>query len=174
MKIITTTERLIIREITLDDMQSIFDLNADSEVVRYTSDPAFKNMEEVADLIENNIRYQYRTYGMGRCAVIDKESGLFMGWCGLKFREGQNETDLGYRFMKKFWGKGYATEAAKAFLTYGFTIKNLERIIGCAIKENIASIEVLKKCGMTFCRQDFLHGHDALVFELFNSDYLQQ
>lgn len=167
---IATTDRLLLREITLEDVQSIFDLNADPEVVRYTSDPAFKNLDEVRELIENNIRYQYRTYGIGRWAVIEKESGLFMGWCGLKFREGQNETDLGYRFMKKFWGKGYATEAGKACIDFGFRTKNLERIIGCCMKDNTASIHVLEKCGMTFCREDFLHGHDALVYQVFNPD----
>lgn len=167
---IITTDRLILREITLEDAQRIFDLNADPEVVRYTSDPAFKNVDEVRELIKNNIQYQYRTYGIGRWAVIEKETGLFTGWCGLKFREGQEEIDLGYRFMKKFWGKGYATEAGKACLDFGFNIKKLERIIGCAMRDNVASIHVLKKCGMTFCRVDLLHGHDAIVYEVFNSN----
>ena len=121
-------------------------------------------------LIENTIRKQYSDYGYGRWAVIEKASGEFTGWCGLKLMSENNEIDLGYRFQKKFWGKSFATEAAMASLKFGFEIKKLERIIGRAMTANIASIKVLEKCGMKFCKADLLHGEEGVVYEIFNSN----
>jgi RimJ/RimL family protein N-acetyltransferase len=68
----------------------------------------------------------------------------FLGWCGLKYLFETNEVDLGYRFMKKFWGKGYATEAALACIEYGFATLNLHQIVGRALPGNLASIKVLE------------------------------
>ncbi len=165
MQLIAETTRLIIREITVEDAQAIFNLNQDPLVIKYTSDPAFKSVEDASKLIEENIRFQYREYGIGRWAVIAKHDHSFLGWCGLKFRTETNEIDLGYRYFQHAWGKGYATEAAQACLKYGLHTKKLQRIIGCAMQPNVASIKVLEKCGMTFCRYDFLHGHEAVVYE---------
>ncbi len=168
-KIIAETERLILREITVNDTKAVYDLNDDPDVVRYTSDPAFKNLDEAKELILNNIQKQYADNGFGRWAVILKSTGAFTGWCGLKLRDGATEVDLGYRFMKKFWGYGYATEAAMASIKYGFETAGLNRIIGMAMEQNTASIKVLEKCGMKFCRKDFMHDHDALVYEIFKT-----
>ncbi|WP_316832820.1 GNAT family N-acetyltransferase [Pedobacter aquatilis] len=99
------------------------------------------------------IRAQYINNGIGRWAVIEKLTGNFVGWAGLKLmletHNGHtNYYDLGYRFIQCHWGKGYATEAAKAVLDYGFRVMGLNEIIGIADIDNTSSIKVLEKAGL--------------------------
>jgi ribosomal-protein-alanine N-acetyltransferase len=98
-------------------------------------------------VLDEVILPQYTLYNHGRWAVHQKSNLEFIGWCGLKCRPERNEIDLGYRFMKKFWGKGYATEAAFACIQYGFNRLNLQQIIGRALPGNVASIKVLENAG---------------------------
>jgi len=111
-------------------------------------------LEEAVHTI-SNIQYQYTKYGIGRWATIEKSTGNFIGWSGLKFiTEIENKQfnfyDIGYRYIPKYWGKGYATEATKAILGFGFNTMQLDRIVGKANEENKASIRVLEKCGLKF------------------------
>src|SRR5690606_30529073 len=77
-----------------------------------------------------------------------KETGEFIGWCGLKYLADENQTDLGYRLLKKHWNKGYATEASRACLDYGFHVLGLKKIIARAMKPNVNSIKIMQKLGM--------------------------
>jgi RimJ/RimL family protein N-acetyltransferase len=86
----------------------------------------------------------------------------------LKFDPNRNEIDLGYRFGTKFWGKGYATEAAFASLRYGFNKLQLPRIIGRVLPENIASVRVLEKCGMTYLGEEVVHGYLHKTYQATN------
>lgn len=153
MKIFAETERLILREILPEDRQGIFELDADPEVHRYLGNKPIAAIEE-ADAVIAFIRKQYEDFGIGRWAVIEKSGNRFIGWSGLKFRPDEvfnrkNFYDLGYRFIKKYWGKGYATETARASVKYGFEIMNLPMITGMAEMENIASCKVLEKTGLS-------------------------
>lgn len=172
MKIISQTPRLLIREIETEDAEAIFELNQNPIVIRYTSDPAFKNIADAQHLIETVIQPQYKNYGHGRWAVLIKDTNTFIGWCGLKFMPEFNQVDLGYRYMQDFWGKGYATEAAMASLNYGFTQFNYPQIIGRVMKKNLSSIKVLQKCGMTFSHEAELHEHPAFIYKIMRVDFL--
>ena len=112
------------------------------------------------------IRKQYQENGIGRWAVIEKETNVFMGWAGLKFvtetiNSHTNYYDLGYRLRRPFWGKGFATEAAEASLAYGFNNLKLQEVFAMADTRNQASIKVLKKVGLkhveTFNLEEILH-----------------
>lgn len=154
MKIFAETERLILREIIPEDAQAFFEMDADPEVHRFLGNNPVKTIEQIYEAIQR-ITKQYDDYGIGRWAAIEKSSGAFIGWTGLKFMtEPVNDTihfhDIGYRLNKKYWGKGYATESAKAGLEYGFTTLGLKEIIGTAHIENKASRKALEKCGLTF------------------------
>jgi len=92
----------------------------------------------------------YEKYGFGRWAVIRKQDDVYIGWCGLKYSPQLDEVDLGFRFFKKHWNKGYATEAAKACIDYGFNHLGLKKIVGRAMNENQSSIRVLEKIGMIY------------------------
>jgi len=167
MNIVIETERLVLRTFTRYDAPLIYELNLDPEVIRYTGDP-IKDLHQAQQVLEQTILPQYALYNHGRWAVHVKPGMEFIGWCGLKARPERNEIDLGYRFMKKAWGKGYATEAAYACLQYGFEKLNLQRIVGRAMPQNIASLRVLEKCGMRFIGDEVVDDHPAKTYELFN------
>lgn len=167
MNIIIETERLVLRTFTVEDAPLIYELNSDPEVIRYTGDP-MKDLHHAQQVLEQVILPQYALYNHGRWAVHIKTEMVFIGWCGLKARPERNEIDLGYRFMKNSWGKGYATEAAYACLKYGFEGLGLKRIVGRAMPENTASLRVLEKLGMQYIGEELVDDHPAKTYEAIN------
>lgn len=167
---IAETQRLILREFNVDDAAQMYALNNDPDVIRFTGDPPFANVAEARSFLENYD--QYRKFGYGRWAVTDKISGEFLGWCGLKFDPSTGETDIGFRFFKIHWNKGYATESARECLKNGFGKLKLERIIGRAMKENSASVKVLEKLGMAYESEfDFFRGHAGLIYAVSKENF---
>ncbi len=164
MKIILETKRLRLREFTLSDAQLIYDLNDDPEVIKYVADPACKDVAAAAEVLQTIILPQYAKYNMGRWAVELKETGACIGWCGIKFLEDKGEYDLGYRYFRKHWRKGYGFEAAAASLEFGHTNRMLKKIMACASKENLGSIRVLEKIGMKFHASGFDHGDAISIY----------
>lgn len=167
MTIIIETERLYLRTFTLDDAGLVYELNADPDVTRYTHD-SMKDIEQARGVLEKNILPQYALYNHGRWAVHLKKDMSFIGWCGLKYRPELNEIDLGYRFAKKFWGYGYATEAAFASIKYGFEKLNLTRIVGRAEPGNIGSVKVLQKCGMQYIGLEKVDEFSVETYDIWN------
>jgi RimJ/RimL family protein N-acetyltransferase len=151
----------MLREFTHSDAEHLYLLNSDPDVIRHTGDPPFNSLQEAENFLRNYKEYQMN--GFGRWAVILKKENRFIGWCGLKRNE-ENMVDLGFRFFKKDWGNGYATEAAKASLEIGFNQMNIDRIIGRAATENIASIKVLEKLNMNFWKNDVCQGIDNSAY----------
>ncbi len=167
MNIIIETNRLVLRAFTPEDAPLIYELNLDPDVIRYTGDP-IKDLAQAKQVLEQTIIPQYALYNHGRWAVHVKHNMEFIGWCGLKARPERNEIDLGYRFMKTAWGKGYATEAAFACIKYGFEKLNLERIVGRAMPKNTASLKVLQKCDMQYVGDEIVDDHPAKTYEILN------
>ena len=149
MKIIFETERLILREFTLADTRLLLNLNTSPEVLRYIHEPALRNEAHALEILENIILPQYQI-NHGRWAIHTRKDGAFIGWCGLKFLTETQTTDLGYRLLPGQWGNGYATEAAKKCIQYGFTQLHIEEIFGKAHIDNVASIRVLENAGMKY------------------------
>jgi len=156
MNIILETPRLYLREFTMEDAQLLMDLNSDPAVTRYTGDGPVKDAEEGKCILKEIILPQYRNK-IGRWAVHLKANDEFIGWCGLKYIAELNETDLGYRFFQKHWGKGYATESAKAVMDYGLNVLKLQQIVGRASVENLSSIKVLEKVGLIYKEHGIEH-----------------
>ncbi len=170
-KPIIETPRLILREFIVDDAFDIYELNADPEVIRYTGDPPFDTVENARKFLHNYREYEKN--GFGRWAVIKKASESFIGWCGLKLNE-QNLIDIGFRFFRREWNKGYATEAAKACLEYGFKELNLKEIIGRVAQENNGSIKVLEKLSMEYWKNDSCKGiENSLYYKISKEQYLK-
>lgn len=167
MNVIIETDRLLLRTFTVEDADLIYELNLDPEVTRYTGDTV-RDRAHAKEILEQVILPQYALYNHGRWAVHIKPALEFIGWCGLKFRPERNEIDLGYRFIKSSWGRGYATEAAHACLKYGFEKLNLGRIVGRAMPENGASLKVLEKCGMTCIGEEEVDGYPHITYEAIN------
>ena len=135
MKIITQTERLYLREFTKVDGIHFYEMNNDPEVVKYTGNGPFKNIDHATEFIINYKDYQKNN--MGRWAVCLKETDEFLGWCGLKYHPKDNMVEVGYRFYKKHWNKGYATESAKSSIEYGFKVLYLKEIYAHAHINNL-------------------------------------
>lgn len=167
--VILETERLLLRESVEDDAQDFFDLTNDPEVMKYTGDVVFKSVEETRNLIRNYEDYQKNSYG--RWTTILKATNEIIGWCGLKYIKEIDETDLGFRFKKKYWNKGYATEASRACLELGFNIHKLSQIVGQVYKDHAASQRVLTKVGMTFWKELYDDDESWLVYGIKKEDF---
>ncbi len=143
------TERLFLREITLNDKEELLKLHSHPDVQIYTGEPIVESIEEIEKAIRIRID-NYKKYGFGRWATFLKNGMQFVGWAGLAYLPEFDEIDLGYRFLPEYWGLGIATEASYAILTYGFDSLKIKKIIAIALKENKASIRVMEKVGMKF------------------------
>jgi RimJ/RimL family protein N-acetyltransferase len=169
VKTIIETERLLLRELNQIDTKDFFELNSNPEVMKYTGDIPFETLEEAAMFLD---RYSdYERNGLGRWAVISKANQAFLGWCGLK-RHDSGMVDIGFRFFQHEWGKGYATESAKATLEFGFNSLNIKEVIGRASQDNVASIRVLEKIKMQFWKYDDCEGiPNSAYYRLIKSQY---
>ncbi|MDR0194031.1 MAG: GNAT family N-acetyltransferase [Myroides sp.] len=162
MNHIIETERLFLRELTVDDAENFYRLNLNPNVIRSTGDDVFKDVEEARLFLENY--NDYKRNGFGRWAVIRKSDNVFLGWCGLKYSNDLDETDIGFRFFEEHWHKGYATESAMACIEYGFQHLGQTFIIGRDMKDNISSIRVLEKIGLTYLKAFDSDGHAGVIY----------
>ncbi len=167
MKVLFETDRLIAREFLPTDAPLLMKLNDDKKVIQYTGDKAFVNEKQALSTIERNIiQRQYEQYGYGRWAVHLQSNGLFIGWCGFRKDPETCEVDLGFRYHKRFWNKGFATEMAQACLDYARENMQEKSIVGRVAKENLASIRVLEKIGMQLESETDCHGQEALLYRM--------
>ena len=137
-KLIIETERLLIRPFTMDDIEPAYQMNLDAEVSKYTGDGGVVSKEEIKRRIIEDVFGDYGKHGYGRLAVELKGENKFIGFTGLKYLEDMDEVDLG-------WGKGIATESAKACVDFGFETLGLNKIIAMVLPSNNSSIRVLEK-----------------------------
>ena len=155
-------------------MQDFYPSRQDEEKIIPRVDKTVYSKKKVGEYSLNNIELdEYEKNGFGRWAVIKKASESFIGWCGLKLNE-QNLIDIGFRFFRREWNKGYATEAAKACLEYGFKELNLKEIIGRVAQENNGSIKVLEKLSMEYWKNDSCKGiENSLYYKISKEQYLK-
>ncbi len=168
------TDRIIMRDILLSDAQDMFELDSDPEVHRYLGKKPVRTLDESIAMIKD-IHQQYQDNGIGRWAIIDKNTKEFIGWSGLKYetglREGFTNYDLGYRLKRKHWLQGYATESAVATLDHGFNVMKLSQITAAADVDNMGSNKILKKVGMELIETFIFHGTTCNWYELNKGDY---
>jgi len=155
MHVLLETERLLLRRFTEDDVDNLFDLDSDPEVMRFLSG----GKPTPRDVIQNEtlprfLRSYTRLEGPGVWAAIEKSTGAFLGWFALRPTEGADpdEVELGYRLRKSAWGKGYATEGSRALVRKGFTELGVQCLIATTDRVNHASRRVMEKAGLTLIR----------------------
>lgn len=175
MKIFIETERLILREILPKDIDGLFQLDSDPEVHRYLGNKPVTDKNQIVEVI-NFIRQQYIDNGIGRWAIIDKNTNQFIGWAGLKFvkdltNNHKNYYDLGYRLIKKYWGQGIATETAIASLNYAFDKLNADEVYAMADCENDGSNKILRKIGLNFIEKFNLDGIEHNWYKIERKEY---
>jgi [ribosomal protein S5]-alanine N-acetyltransferase len=146
------TQRLSLREFKLEDIDALAKILSDPENMRYYSVPF--DRAAVADWIQRN-RARYANDGFGLWAMILNSTDELIGDCGLVRQsvDGIDEIEIGYHVRRDLWGRGYASEAARACRVYGFANLEVDRLISLIRPENLASRRVAEKNGMTIWKE---------------------
>lgn len=153
------TERLLLRELVLDDLDEFVALHRDPEVVRFVRALGRAQAEE--RLRANEQEWGERSHGM--LAVLDRATGRFLGRVGLKYWPQFQETEAGWLLRRDAWGHGYATEAARACIDWGFAALPVPYITAMIQPENTRSIQVAQRLGFEPVREDVLLGDPVIV-----------
>jgi ribosomal-protein-alanine N-acetyltransferase len=152
-----------LRTWTQTDADALFEIMRDALVMRYLADGKPFTFEQTKDFLIWAENYQLEN-GFCRWKVIEKSSGEVVGSCGFARPHGTEEVELGYLLARKYWGKGFATEAARAAMLYGFGKLNFREIIAMTDLENTASQKVLEKIGFAERGVETIGGEETLIY----------
>ncbi len=171
------TRRLVLRRLVQSDLQELDSLLGDKEVMK-SSDDGPLNATEIRVWLDGHISGYKRNDGIEILAIETKSASKFIGYCGLTEYpdiDGLTEIENGYRLVRKFWGYGYATEAARAIRDYAFSKLHLPRLVALIEPVNKRSIGVAKKIGMTYEKDVVMEGYDHPdhLYTSFNIDKMQ-
>lgn len=163
IKIALETPRLLLREFTPADTNALEAILGDPVTMQYY--PAPFNRKGVEEWIERN-RDRYQREGYGLWAMLLRETNEVIGDCGCFLRDvdGRDDIEIGYHVRRDLWGNGYATEAARACMEYAFTKLGVDRVISLIRPENMQSIRVAEKNGLTCQKIIFWRGYDHCVY----------
>ncbi|NQE32534.1 GNAT family N-acetyltransferase [Microcoleus asticus] len=162
------TARLYLRQFTPEDLDELYRIYSDAEIMKYLT--GVKTKEETAIAIHTMLqRWEQNNFGMW--ALVHKIDRKLIGRCGLAFLDKTPEVELGYAIDKVYWNQGLATEASFASLNYGFQILNLDRIVAIARPENIASQRVIQKVGMKYEKNARYYETDVLYYSISRETY---
>jgi len=163
MRIFLETGRLRLRQFSEDDVDNLFGLNSDPEVMRYINGGKPTPREEIRDgIIPFHLGVYQRFDGFGTWAADARSSGDFLGWFHFRPVQGKG-IDLGYRLRRAVWGNGYATEGSRALIRKGFTDLGVQRVFGHSMAVNTASRRVLEKSGLALVRTFRYEGPDVIA-----------
>jgi ribosomal-protein-alanine N-acetyltransferase len=178
------TERLMVRPFDIQDLEPLHQILSQQEVFRYMPDEA-KSLEEtrkvLAWLIECYKKNTPERITKLTLAVVWKQDQKLTGWCGLGPLEfAPQDIEIYYGFSKYWWGRGIATEAAKAVLDFGFKATKLDRIVAIVRPENPASVRVIEKIGLVYEKtlENLPEKHrwfdGCLYFSILREDYFKK
>ena len=155
------TPRLTLRPLQPADAVTLHRVYQTEGVLRCFPNPTPPPLEKLERFVAGQQKH-WEQYGYGNWGILPNGENEIIGWAGLQFLPELNETEVGYLLDKPFWGKGYATEAARASLQFGFDHFAFSQLIALVHPENIASRRVLEKCGMTYGETIHLWGIDLM------------
>lgn len=166
-QILINTERLVLRKFEESDLHSFSLLVADPEVMRFSLKGPL-SPEEAKEYFERRVLSHYQTHGFGLLAVFLKETQDFIGFVGLIVQniDETEEVELAYRLLPKYWGQGFATEAAIAVCEYAFQTLKVKRLISLIDPKNHQSLQVANRVGMHFWKHSVFHGFPVQVYRL--------
>lgn len=164
--IICETQRLLLRKFKDQDLEAVLEIRGDPEVMHF-SVRGPETASEAQKFIDSSKR-RYRQDGVAQWAVVLKQTGHVIGECGICVQtiEGQKEYEIGYRIHRDYWGQGYASEAAIACREHGLKTLKLPRLISIIEKENLASVAVAKKVGMSLEKQATFYEIPVEIYSL--------
>lgn len=155
---IIETERLFLRELNTGDAEFILELINEPGWIKNIGDRGIREIEGAIEYIQKGPAASYEKNGFGLWLVGLKETNEPIGMCGLIKRETLADIDIGFAFLERFWGKGFAIEAASAVMDFARSNLGLKRIVAITVSENLGSIKVLEKLGMRFERMMLMPG----------------
>jgi ribosomal-protein-alanine N-acetyltransferase len=158
------TPSLILRPWNLDDAPALFGILQELDILKYFPPTVF-TLEKTQRYIDHQLNH-WQKNGYGHWAVTLKEDPSVLGWDGLEFLPETGENEVAYLLSRRVWGRGFATQAAQAALKFGFETANLQAIIGLVHPQNIGSIRVLEKCGLTFIDRRVYWGLDMCRYRM--------
>ncbi len=168
-----TTKRLQLRHFRKEDIETYAEIMGDNEIAKWFPKGAGYTHEEAKKSLDNILSH-WKKYGFGLWAITKKENSFLIGRCGLNYILETSEVEIDFVLASRYWKKGYATEAAKASLYYGFKILSLDRIIALAKPENSASLRVIKKIGMHYIRNTKYWNIVCAKYEILRTEYNKQ
>jgi ribosomal-protein-alanine N-acetyltransferase len=164
------TARLILRTLEPADAEDLHAVHSDPSTFEFIGSEPSHSVDDTRARIERAALHQAR-HGFAMSAVVERASGRVIGDCGLQLLEGGPDVELGYRLGRDFRGRGFATEAGRAWLDCGFGTLGLDRIVAVAWPQNTASTRVMEKCGMRLVGPGFNYGHETVMYELTRSEF---
>ena len=160
MKVLET-ERLILRWLTLADAPFLLELMNDPAFIRNVADRGLRTPDDAARYMTEKMFPSYEQHGFGMNVVELKSTGAAIGTCGLFKRETMEHVDIGYAFLRAFWGQGFAYEAAAAVIAHGRDVLRIPKIVGMTAPANESSIKLLQKLGLRFERMIQMDGYEG-------------
>lgn len=160
------TERLRIRPYRDGDVAGLHDVFGSPEVMKWTPSPPSKDLAETRERLGRTMAFTARQpAGLGLWALELRDGEEFLGQVGLFPVEGKGpDVEVAYELAPRAWGRGYATEAARALVEYGFIEIGLRRVVALILSDNVRSRRVAEKCEMTLEGGGRFYGLDLLVF----------
>ena len=167
------TARLRTRFLTIDDVEAWKVFFSDKDAIEFFPSFGITNAEEQPKgWIQRQLdRYASKRYGLQ--ALIDKKTGAFIGQCGLLMQEvdGEKELEVGYHVFRQYWGSGYAPEAARMFIDYGFRNNQAESIVSIIHVNNIRSQRVADKNGLKRGKKTTWSDIDVYIYRVHKEDW---
>jgi RimJ/RimL family protein N-acetyltransferase len=157
---ILETERLVLRRMTVEDAEFIFELVNEAAFIRNIGDKGVQTLEDARNYILNGPVASYAKFGFGLYLVALRENGEAIGICGLLKRDSLEDVDIGFAFLERYRRKGFAYESAAAVMGYGRNTLGLNRIVAITSPDNEGSIRVLEKIGLRFEKMIRMPGSD--------------
>ena len=146
------TDRLALRHLSVEDADFILELVNEPSFLHFIGDRGVRTVEDARGYILNGPVDSYGRHGFGLYLTALKEDDVPIGICGLIKRESLADVDIGFAFSPRYWGKGYAVEAAAAVMAHGRSALGLDRIVAITTPDNYGSKKVLEKIGLRFER----------------------
>ena len=159
------SERLSYRPIKLDDLDWLVEMRTAEPVARYLGGSRLQNREALSERMKFYIECRDK-YGIGMSIMSLKATGEQIGTSGLQPLEDTGEIEVGYNMSERFWGRGYGTECALHWLSYGFDNLGLTRIVAIAHPDNVGSWRIMEKCGMTFEKREQHYGVECVCYAI--------
>ncbi|WP_042364034.1 GNAT family N-acetyltransferase [Streptacidiphilus neutrinimicus] len=173
-----TTDRLLLRPPAQEDIDPLLEMNTDPEVMRYIGDGSLGPVDrESTAAIVSRAREGWARNGFGMLSVITRDGGKYAGWVTLAVPRFLPQilpaVEIGWRFRRGFWGRGYATEAAAPLLDFAFAEAELDRVVSIRHPDNHRSGRVMEKLGLRFAEEAVVpaHGTRVLVDAITREEY---